>query len=128
METMEKIEWDIYPFSYLGFNYQSRIRCDSYEGSMARKMPINNFIVMNKGILRGTVGVRKNSTLRLIAMPKVGDYQILYKGKKKAPAWAIAEQHHLEFWLPHNMDCDCEDCFIGNSNEDAGFEMELGLE
>jgi len=65
---------------------------------------------------------------RLIAMPKVGDYQILYKGKKKAPAWAIAEQHHLEFWLPHNMDCDCEDCFIGNSNEDAGFEMELGLE
>jgi len=67
METMEKVEWDIYPFSYLGFNYQSRIRCDSYEGSMARKMPINNFIVMNKGILRGTVGVRKNSTLDFIS-------------------------------------------------------------
>ena len=49
---------------------------------------------------------------REIAMPKVGDFQILYKDKTTAPAWAIAQQHHLEFWLPHSMDCDCSECMI----------------
>jgi len=42
---------------------------------------------------------------RMIDMPKVGDFQILYKGSTTAPAWAIVEQHHLEFWLP---DADAE--------------------
>ena len=37
---------------------------------------------------------------RMIDMPMVGDFQILYKGSKQAPAWAIIEQHHLSFWLP----------------------------
>jgi len=64
---------------------------------------------------------------REIAMPKVGDFQIKYKDKTTAPAWAIAEQHHLEFWLPHSMDCDCEDCIV-SMNEDEGFELGLGLE
>jgi hypothetical protein len=36
---------------------------------------------------------------RMIDMPMVGDFQILYKGKTQAPAWAIVEQHHLEFWI-----------------------------
>jgi hypothetical protein len=36
---------------------------------------------------------------RMIDMPKVGDFQILYKGATQAPAWAIVEQHHLEFWI-----------------------------
>jgi hypothetical protein len=36
---------------------------------------------------------------RMIDMPKVGDFQILYKGSTQAPAWAIVEQHHLEFWI-----------------------------
>lgn len=25
---------------------------------------------------------------------------VLYKGRTTAPAWAIAEQHHLHAWLP----------------------------
>jgi hypothetical protein len=37
---------------------------------------------------------------RMIDMPKVGDFQILYRGNTQAPARAIVSQHHLEFWLP----------------------------
>jgi hypothetical protein len=37
---------------------------------------------------------------REILMPKVGDFQIMYKNSITAPAWAIVEQHHLSFWLP----------------------------
>ena len=37
---------------------------------------------------------------RMIAMPMVGDFQILYRGDTQAPARAIVDQHHLQFWLP----------------------------
>ena len=37
---------------------------------------------------------------RMIDMPMVGDFQILYRGETQAPARAIVDQHHLEFWLP----------------------------
>jgi len=30
----------------------------------------------------------------------VGDFQILYRGDTQAPARAIVDQHHLQFWLP----------------------------
>jgi hypothetical protein len=33
---------------------------------------------------------------RFIAMPE----GVFYKGMSHAPARAIIEQHHLEFWLP----------------------------
>jgi hypothetical protein len=36
---------------------------------------------------------------RMIDMPKVGDFQILYKGSTTAPAWAIVEQHHLDVFI-----------------------------
>jgi len=36
---------------------------------------------------------------RMIDMPKVGDFQILYKGQTQAPAWAIIEQHHLDTFI-----------------------------
>ena len=35
---------------------------------------------------------------RAIEMPK----GVFYKGQTHAPAWAIAEQHHLEAWLPES--------------------------
>jgi len=35
----------------------------------------------------------------MIAMPMVGDFQILYKGMTHAPAWAIIEQHHLSWFI-----------------------------
>jgi hypothetical protein len=35
----------------------------------------------------------------MIDMPKVGDFQILYKGSTTAPAWAIIEQHHLNTFI-----------------------------
>jgi hypothetical protein len=41
---------------------------------------------------------------RMIDMPMVGDFQILYKGETQAPTWAIIEQHHLDFWLPQHDD------------------------
>jgi hypothetical protein len=36
---------------------------------------------------------------RMIDMPKVGDFQITYKGSTQAPAHAIIEQHHLEWFI-----------------------------
>ena len=53
---------------------------------------------------------------RFIAMPE----GVFYKGMSHAPARAIVEQHHLEFWLPQ------EDDFYGE--EDNGYELGLGLE
>jgi hypothetical protein len=55
---------------------------------------------------------------REIDMPMVGDFQILYKGKTTAPAWAIIEQHHLDFFINP----------VDDYNEDEGFELGLGLE
>jgi hypothetical protein len=57
---------------------------------------------------------------RMIDMPKVGDFQILYKGSTTAPAWAIIEQHHLDTFI------DPVDEYYGE--EDAGYETWLGLE
>jgi hypothetical protein len=36
---------------------------------------------------------------RMINMPMVGDFQITYKGDTAAPAWAIIEQHHLDWFI-----------------------------
>ena len=36
---------------------------------------------------------------RMIDMPKVGDFQILYKGDTQAPAYAIVSQHHLDVFI-----------------------------
>jgi hypothetical protein len=52
---------------------------------------------------------------RFIAMPD----GVFYKGMSHAPAYAIIEQHHLDAWLP-------QDEYYGD--EDAGFELGLGLE
>lgn len=51
-----------------------------------------------------------------IALPE----GITYKDRTTAPAWAIVEQHHLDFWLPQ------DDEYYGE--EDAGYELGLGLE
>jgi hypothetical protein len=52
---------------------------------------------------------------KFIAMPE----GVFYKGMSHAPARAIVEQHHLEFWLPQEE-------YYGE--EDAGYEEWLGLE
>jgi hypothetical protein len=57
-----------------------------------------------------------NDAMRQIAMPE----GVFYKGMSHAPAWAVIEQHHLDFWLPQ------DDEYYGE--EDAGFELGLGLE
>ena len=57
-----------------------------------------------------------NDAIRQIAMPE----GVFYKGMSHAPAWAVIEQHHLDFWLPQ------DDEYYGE--EDAGFELGLGLE
>ena len=57
-----------------------------------------------------------NDAMRQIAMPE----GVFYKGMSHAPAWAVIEQHHLDFWLPQ------DDEYYGE--EDAGFESGLGLE
>ena len=61
---------------------------------------------------------------RMIDMPMVGDFQILYRGDTQAPARAIVEQHHLDFWVPHSWDCDCEECIVA-MNETEHYEREV---
>jgi hypothetical protein len=36
---------------------------------------------------------------RVIDMPMVGDFQILYRGETQAPARAIVDQHHLNWFI-----------------------------
>jgi hypothetical protein len=36
---------------------------------------------------------------RLIDMPMVGNFQILYRGETQAPAHAIVDQHHLSWFI-----------------------------
>jgi hypothetical protein len=57
----------------------------------------------------------ENDAMRQIEMPE----GVFYKGNTTAPAYAIIEQHHLDPWLP-------QDEYYGE--EDAGFELGLGLE
>ena len=73
-------------------------------------------LIMVAPCIEALDAAREMDPMRYIAMPE----GVFYKGKTTAPAWAIIEQHHLDFWLPQ----DEEDYF----NEDAGFENGLGLE
>jgi len=34
-----------------------------------------------------------------ISLPDINGFQVQYKGKTTAPAWAIIQQHHLDSWL-----------------------------
>jgi hypothetical protein len=43
---------------------------------------------------------------KLIKLPE----DITWRKKEYAPAYAIVEGHHLEAWLNHAWDCDCDDC------------------
>jgi len=36
---------------------------------------------------------------RMIDMPMVGNFQILYRGETQAPARAIVDQHHLNWFI-----------------------------
>jgi hypothetical protein len=36
---------------------------------------------------------------RMIDMPMVGEFQILYRGETQAPAHAIVDQHHLSWFI-----------------------------
>jgi hypothetical protein len=46
---------------------------------------------------------------RMIDMPMVSDFQILYRGELQAPAWAIVEQHHLDTFIEPVAYSDDED-------------------
>jgi hypothetical protein len=48
---------------------------------------------------------------RMIEMPMIGDFQVLYKGMTHAPARAIVEQHHLDVFI----DPVDDDYIMGNS-------------
>ena len=43
---------------------------------------------------------------KLIKLPD----DITWRGEDSAPAYAIAEGHHLDAWINHSMDCDCDGC------------------
>lgn len=45
---------------------------------------------------------------RLISLPE----PITWRDQNSAPAHAIVEAHHLDAWINHAWDCDCEDCLF----------------
>jgi hypothetical protein len=71
---------------------------------------------MVKPCIEALDAAREMDAMRYIAMPE----GVFYKGMSHAPAWAIIEQHHLDFWLPQDEADYWE--------EDAGYELGLGLE
>jgi hypothetical protein len=71
---------------------------------------------MVKPCIEALDAAREFDAMRQIEMPE----GVFYKGKTTAPAWAIIEQHHLDFWLPQDEADYWE--------EDAGYELGLGLE
>ena len=38
---------------------------------------------------------------------------VSWREQNSAPAWAIIDGHHLEQWLVHAWDCDCDECNEG---------------
>jgi hypothetical protein len=59
---------------------------------------------------------------RMVDMPKVGDFQILYKNSTVAPAWAIVEQHHLDVFIDSADDWqDGSDDFPLSLEYDEGY-------
>lgn len=49
---------------------------------------------------------------RMIEMPMIGDFQVLYKGMTHAPASAIVDQHHLHVFIDP---VDDDDYLMSNS-------------
>lgn len=57
----------------------------------------------------------ENDNNRLVQLPIDGvdrngePFQITWRGKDKAPAWAIVNQHHLDAWVDSDEDYFCLD-------------------
>jgi hypothetical protein len=59
---------------------------------------------------------------RMIDMPKVGDFQITYRGSTQAPAHAIVDQHHLDVFIDSADDWqDVSDDFPLSLEYDEGY-------
>ena len=59
---------------------------------------------------------------RMIDMPKVGDFQITYRGSTQAPAHAIVDQHHLDVFIDSADDWqDGSDDFPLSLEYDEGY-------
>ena len=70
----------------------------------SRKIQVKKSGIHGKGVFAAR-DIAKGETL--IELPD----GVLWRGQTHAPAYAIAEAHHLHNWLNHSWDCDCYDCF-----------------
>lgn len=99
----------------MGFNTaQELAEILDLEGSIKMHLQANHYppvpVEMTQACIDAIDAYHDEDYDRLIDMPLIDGFQVLYKNDTKAPAWAIVEQHHLDAWLPHSWDCTCTDC------------------
>lgn len=97
------------------------------EGALEMHLKVNHYPPVPKEMVQPCIDAidafHEEDYQRLITLPEGTSW----RGLPTAPAAAIATAHHLDAWLPHSWDCECGDCMVA-INEDAGYEMGLGLE
>ena len=79
------------------YNYSLTV---SYDGELVSTTRSADMLEMVKPCIDAIDAYYDEDYDRMIDMPMVGDFQILYRGETQAPARAIVDQHHLQFWLP----------------------------
>lgn len=94
------------------------------EGSIAMHLQANHYppvpVSMVQPCIDAIDAYHDEDYERLIELPE----GITWRNQTSAPAWAIAENHHLQAWLPHVWDCDCSDCIVQDDGDDFPLSLE----
>lgn len=102
----------------MGFNTaQELAEILDLEGSLRLHLTANHYppvpVSMVQPCIEAIDAYHDEEIDRLIDLPE----GVEWRGNKTAPAYAIAEAHHLDAWLPHAWDCECFDCLDANEQE-----------
>jgi hypothetical protein len=87
------------------------------EGSIAMHLTANHYPPVPKSMVKPCIDAidayHDEDYQREIELPE----GITWRDKTTAPASAIVDAHHLDAWLPHVWDCDCDDCIVAMEQE-----------
>ena len=82
------------------------------EGSLAMHLMANHYPPVPRSMVQPCIDAidayHDEDYQRDIELPE----GVSWRGNTTAPASAIVEAHHLDSWLPHLWDCECEDCYV----------------
>lgn len=100
----------------MGTNLSTDLATDnalSLETSIAIQLTANHYppvpLSMVKPCIEAIEACNINDFSALIELPD----GVTWRGETHAPAHAIIEAHHLDQWLAHAWDCDCDECNEG---------------